>query len=751
MDEIIYSASGTLDANIDNFNQKISEVEKKIKEIEKEHTLPITTDIQKCLGEFKKIQDEYQKIQQKLSKSPLTPKLNLDSVDIAKLNKLKDGKLKNFADDLEAAFKQLNGVKINSNLSSNLESLTKSLQKLRRLNSLTPKQKENGLKPFIDDLDKTIISLQGFKDITIPDFSKLNISKTNVKNLGELSEALGKIKEQLGNFDTTATNALESINKLVDRIDGLKNLSSILKDPKILDDLENLATGKSVSSKSKASSNADIALAKQTQNLDNRIEKWLQRNTAAATEFKERLREIQKLLRSTSGVSKTDFDDLYSEFLKIDRATVSAGKNTRSFFDALGKGMSGAAKYAATFASFYDLIRYFKQGIDIVKDYDRAFTEMKKVSHDAISDLRSYQKESFNTAHQIASVAKELQASTAGWMRLGEVIGEAKESAKQTSILFNVSEFENIDDATQGLVAVSQAYKDLDKSRIVDVLNNVGNNFAVSTEGLTQALQRSAAVLSSQGNDIYKASALIAAGNSVVQNPEMTGAGIRTIALRLSGTEAAKEELESLGESVDDYVVQTKSKTDEIIKAYTKTASNTKGISVLDSNGNLKETYDVLLDISKVYKEIQEEDKKSGTNRAQALVEFIAGKNRSNIAASILANPELLENAYQTALDSDGSAQRELDAKIASVEGQIAQLTNSAHEFWTAFLNGDSLIFLANLGEGMLKFSTELTNSLTSATQLFGLLKDSNAGGGGGITLLAGLIGGGFMTKNGVG
>lgn len=105
-----------------------------------------------------------------------------------------------------------------------------------------------------------------------------------------------------------------------------------------------------------------------------------------------------------------------------------------------------------------------------------------------------------------------------------------------------------------------------------------------------------------------------------------TSAGIRTISLRIAGTEEAKNEIADLGEDIDDYVVRTKSKTDQIIRDYTAVASNNyKGVSVLDDNGNLRDTYDILLDIAKVYKEIQETDKKAGTNRANALVETLAG------------------------------------------------------------------------------------------------------------------------------
>ena len=41
-----------------------------------------------------------------------------------------------------------------------------------------------------------------------------------------------------------------------------------------------------------------------------------------------------------------------------------------------------------------------------------------------------------------------------------------------------------------------------------------------------------------------------------------TSAGIRTISLRIAGTEEARNEIADLGEDIDDYVVRTKSKTD---------------------------------------------------------------------------------------------------------------------------------------------------------------------------------------------
>ena len=55
-----------------------------------------------------------------------------------------------------------------------------------------------------------------------------------------------------------------------------------------------------------------------------------------------------------------------------------------------------------------------------------------------------------------------------------ETLDQAAESARVANILLNVSEFENISDATDSLAAMGQAYKDLEKIEIVDKLNEVG-------------------------------------------------------------------------------------------------------------------------------------------------------------------------------------------------------------------------------------------------------------------------------------
>ena len=51
---------------------------------------------------------------------------------------------------------------------------------------------------------------------------------------------------------------------------------------------------------------------------------------------------------------------------------------------------------------------------------------------------------------------------------------------------------------------------------IIDRFNEVGNNFAITSAGIGEALQRSASALYAGGNTIDESIALVTAANSVV-------------------------------------------------------------------------------------------------------------------------------------------------------------------------------------------------------------------------------------------
>lgn len=442
-----------------------------------------------------------------------------------------------------------------------------------------------------------------------------------------------------------------------------------------------------------------------------KIHKLLNENSKMSSEAKAKIKAYYKEIES--GNPSMSLDKIHGEILKIYNAEVEAGRAGRTLWDTLkNSGFHQIAAQMAGMFGVYDVINLGKEGFNVVRELNTALTEMRKVSDETVQSLKDYQATTFDTADAVGTTAKQIQNSTADWMRLGESMNQAAESAKDANVLLNVSEFEGIDEATESLVSMSQAYKDLDKMDIIDVLNNIGNNYSISTDGLATALKDSASALVTANNDLNEAVSLTTAGNAITQDPSKVGAGLRTISLRLVGTEEAKQELSDLGEETDGMITTVSKLRDTIIDATKAASSDGKGFDILDSNGNYKSTYEIMQGLADLYDNIVKKDKELGTNNLNLLLETIAGKNRSNIAASILQNGDMLRSVYEDAQNSDGSAEQELNSYLDSIDGKMAQLENRAQEFWFKVIDSETIKNGISLLSTLLKGATDFVDTV---------------------------------------
>ena len=255
----------------------------------------------------------------------------------------------------------------------------------------------------------------------------------------------------------------------------------------------------------------------------------------------------------------------------------------------------------------------------------------------------------------------------------------------------NVSEFDNVNDATEAMISSLQAfgYEASNSLDIVDKLNIVGNNFAISSDGIASGLQRSASTLVAAGNSLEQSIAMLAAGNKVIQDPEALGNALKVLSMRIRGT---KTELEEAGEDTEGMVENT-SKLREKVLALTKVDGG-KGVDILDDTGAFRSTYDILVDIANVWDRINETDPK---NQA-ALLELLAGKTRGSQLAAILQNPKDLKAAYEDAMNSSGSAMTENARYLDSIQGKIDLFTNSVQTFWKNLISSDLVKTVVSIG-----------------------------------------------------
>ena len=499
------------------------------------------------------------------------------------------------------------------------EKLTASNEKLQQINQTVTDLKAKLKESTLDSLQGSIDKYQKIYNQRRTYSSDFIPSEQYTKNLTDLNTAI----EKLVAYRNTLKNVSEVTVEQETHLKGLVTACEKASD-----------SFKSLSASEKGAN--QIAVDKLVQ----RINKDLDECTNYSKEAKLGLRALRDELESAN---PRNLKEITSEIINIENAEIRAGRAGRSFFDTLKN--SGFHQFAAQMAGmfgFYDVINLGKEGFNVVRELNTALTEMRKVSNETVQSLESYQDTTFDTADAIGTTAKQLQNSTADWMRLGESMDQAAESAKDANVLLNVSEFDNIDEATESLVSMSQAYKDLDKMDIINVLNNIGNNYSISTDGLATALKDSASALVTANNDLNEAVALTTSGNAITQDPSKVGAGLRTISLRLVGTEAAKQELSDLGEETDG-MITTVSKLRDIIKSATAAATaDGQGFDILDSNGNYKSTYEIMQGLADLYDDIVKKDKELGTNNLNLLLETIAGEFLPEICGNTFYRTHLI-------------------------------------------------------------------------------------------------------------
>lgn len=180
----------------------------------------------------------------------------------------------------------------------------------------------------------------------------------------------------------------------------------------------------------------------------------------------------------------------------------------------MGQEVTKLSKYLISMGGIDVVWQGFQQGIESIKEMDAAMTELKKVTSDTSDVYATVEKDMYATGKDIGRDAVELTKSTADWARLGYDTQDSEKMSKWTGILMNVSEFEQVDDATNALISIMQGFDKGadDVENVVDVLNNIGNLEPISSDEIASSLQRSASALKAGGNTYEQAVALTTVG-----------------------------------------------------------------------------------------------------------------------------------------------------------------------------------------------------------------------------------------------
>lgn len=218
-------------------------------------------------------------------------------------------------------------------------------------------------------------------------------------------------------------------------------------------------------------------------------------------------------------------------------ANRSVSMLSRAWSDIKAK-TSSLLKYYTSTMGIHGVIRVLRQGITYIREIDTALTELKKVTSETASTYDNFLQTASKTASVLGGTVSDFVSATADFARLGYTLQEASQLAEAATVYKNVGDgITDVSQASESIISTMKAFgvEATDVMGIIDRFNEVGNNFAISSTGIGEAMQRSASALYEAGNTIDESIALITGANSVVQNPEQVGTALKTLALRLRG------------------------------------------------------------------------------------------------------------------------------------------------------------------------------------------------------------------------
>lgn len=376
----------------------------------------------------------------------------------------------------------------------------------------------------------------------------------------------------------------------------------------------------------------------------------------------------------------------------------AAGENTKTLSDRVG-GLAG--KFTSWLTISQIIMRAYQalqQMVTAVIDVDTAMTELRKVTDETEATYSRFLNTAISRAKELGATVSDTVTATADFARLGYNIDEASELADAAIVYKNVGDgIEDISEASESIISTMQAFGIAaeDSMLVVDKFNEVGNNFAISSRGVGEALLRSASALAAGNNTLDESIALVTTANTIVQNPEAVGTTMKTISMYLR---AAKTEAEEAGESTEGMANSVSELRSEIL------ALTGNKVDIQVDEDTFKSTYQIIKEISQVWDEL--------TDVSQAnLLEMLGGKRNSNVVAALIENFDIAESVVEDSANAAGSALAENEKYLDSINGKIAEFKATFQEFSVSLIDSDFV-------KGVVEFGTGLLNVLNILTQL---------------------------------
>lgn len=225
----------------------------------------------------------------------------------------------------------------------------------------------------------------------------------------------------------------------------------------------------------------------------------VQQVTTRVTEYTDSLGRTIKTTQRFDANNRqigTTLREVQQDLTNTNRATQTLGSS-------FAKAIKQLANYYLASLPIRMVQKAISDSITVIKEFDKAMTEFNKVSTYSEEQLKSYAKTLTRYGEEVGRTTTEMVQSATEFKKAGFTEEDSAILAKVASLYQNTADEElSASEATSVLVSQMKAFNITaqDSIHITDAINQVSQDFAVSSGDIGKGLTQAGASLSTYGN-----------------------------------------------------------------------------------------------------------------------------------------------------------------------------------------------------------------------------------------------------------
>ena len=517
--------------------------------------------------------------------------------------------------------------------------------------------------------------------------------KEDIKNLGDIKIPL------IGTLNKSKTKA--QIKQDLSSLNGTVDLTGKVNNKRVAASMKE-ATAQA--QKQVDSKPVEMAFSVKKEKLVNDIKLLAQQNSRLFKDTDMSIKYNSLLDNAEMARNSVQLSTLRTQLGSLRSELKITGNSGLTMTDALKNGLTKVLQLFGSSGIIMQFRAQLRNAWTEAKELDKAMTDLSRVNEAITRDgFPEYLDRVISKTKQLAVSVKDYIDSMTTFSRAGYNYVDSEALADAAIQLEKVGDM-SAEAASKSLLSGLQAYEKIDgygmdqlaekAQALNDKIDLLGNTASISQKDLAEGIQAVGSVMSDANTSVDEFLSMLAAGNRSVQDSNKVALAIRTSALRIRGCTV---ELQEMGETTDD-VIESTSTLAEKIKGLTN-INGSGGVNILEADEEtFRSIYDIYNDIAKVYDKMSDKD-------ASALLDLIAGKNRSNQISAILQNMSEANVLLEQSLNAAGTASAEYEIYLNSAEAASERFGVAMTEAYSNLISGETVKGLTNAGTAVLDFA----------------------------------------------